>query len=168
MPSRALVAVDSGTSWIVGFDVDLVFSGFNSILFLDPVNLTDVYVTSLTLTETIATIATHQPWDTLPQNSKSADYTTVLSDAGKQIIHPASDNNPRTFTIDSNANVAYPIGTCITFINMINTVTIAITSDTLTMAGSGLTGSRTLAANGIATAVKIGTTSWLISGTGLT
>lgn len=104
----------------------------------------------------------------IPQNSQSAAYTTVMSDAGKHILHPSADNNARTFTIDSNANVAYPIGTAITFINQINTVTIAITSDTLTLAGAGTTGSRTLAANGIATAVKVTSTSWVISGTGLT
>jgi hypothetical protein len=104
----------------------------------------------------------------IKQNSQSVAYTTVLSDAGKHILHPTADNNARTFTIDSNANVAYPIGTCITFANQINTVTIAITSDTLTLAGAGTTGSRTLAANGIATALKIASTSWIISGTGLT
>lgn len=105
---------------------------------------------------------------TIAQNSQSAAYTTVLGDRNKQILHPAADNNARTFTIDSNANVAYPIGTALTFVNKINTVTIAITSDTLTMAGTGSTGSRTLAANGMATALKIATTEWMITGTGLT
>lgn len=100
--------------------------------------------------------------------SSGADTTSVLGDAGGGLFHPASDNNPRTFTIDSNANVAYPLWTTLTFVNKINTLTIAITSDTLTFAGAGTTGSRTLAANGIATAIKIGTTEWLISGTGLT
>jgi hypothetical protein len=103
----------------------------------------------------------------IPQNSQSAAYTTVLADAGKHILHPTADNNARTFTIDSNANVAYPVGTVITFVNQINTVTIAITADTLTMVGTGSTGSRTLAANGMATALKIASTSWVISGTGL-
>lgn len=102
------------------------------------------------------------------QNSKSAAYTTILTDGGKHIYHPSGDNNARTFTIDSNANVAYPIGTTLTFVNEINTVTIAITADTLVLAGTGSTGSRTLAANGIATALKVGTTRWYISGTGLT
>ena len=101
----------------------------------------------------------------IPQNSKSAAYTTILSDAGKCIFHPASDANARTFTIDSNANVAYVIGTVIQFINRsANNVTIAITSDTLTFAPSGGTGSRTLAQYGVAYAEKIGTTEWLISG----
>jgi hypothetical protein len=104
----------------------------------------------------------------IPQNSKSAAYTTVMADAGKHILHPTADNNARTFTIDSNANVAYEVGTAITFINQINTVTIAITSDTMVLAGPGTTGSRTLAANGVATAIKIASTTWIISGTGLT
>jgi hypothetical protein len=102
------------------------------------------------------------------QNSQSAAYTTVLTDSGKHILHPTADNNARTFTIDSNANVAYPIGTAITFVNQINTVTIAITSDTMTLAGAGTTGSRTLGPSGIATALKVSTTGWIISGTGLT
>jgi hypothetical protein len=105
---------------------------------------------------------------TIPVNSQSAAYTTVLADAGKTIWHPTADNNARTFTIDSNANVAYVVGTAITFINEINTVTIAITADTLVLAGTGSTGSRTLAANGVATAIKVSSTRWYISGTGLT
>lgn len=104
----------------------------------------------------------------LPVNSQSAAYTTVFTDKNKTILHPTADNNARTFTIDSNANVAYPLGTTLTFVNQINTVTIAITSDTLTLAGAGTTGSRTLAANGIATAIKVAATSWVINGTGLT
>lgn len=104
----------------------------------------------------------------MPQNSQSTNYTLVAADAGKTVYHPAGDNNPRTFTIPANGTVAFPIGTAVTFINKVNTVTIAITSDTLTLAGTGATGSRTLAANGIATAVKITSTEWIISGNGLT
>lgn len=106
---------------------------------------------------------------TIPQNSQSAAYTTVLTDSGKHILHPAADTNARTFTIDSNANVAYPVGTAITFINETSqVVTIAITTDTLTLAGTTTTGSRSLAQNGVATAIKVTTTKWIISGTGLT
>jgi hypothetical protein len=105
----------------------------------------------------------------IPQNSQSAAYTLVLSDAGKHIFHPAADNNARTFTIPANSSVAYPIGTAITFINMAAAnVTIAITSDTLTLSPAGTTGSRTLATNGSATCIKIAATQWLISGSGLT
>jgi hypothetical protein len=105
----------------------------------------------------------------IPQVSKSTAYTTVLSDAGKHIYHPVGDANARTYTIDSNANVAYPVGTTITFVNRTaQVVTIAITSDTMTLAGTTTTGSRSLAQNGIATALKDTSTGWLISGTGLT
>ncbi len=106
----------------------------------------------------------------VPQNSKSAAYTTVMSDAGKHLYHPSADTTARTWTIDSNANVAYPIGTAITFVNDTSggVITIAITSDTLVLAGAGTTGSRTLAANGIATALKVTSTRWIINGAGLT
>ena len=106
----------------------------------------------------------------VPQVSKSGPYTTVMSDQGKHILHPAADGTARIFTIDSNANVPYAIGTAITFVNenSAGAVTIAITTDTMRLAGAGTTGSRTLAANGVATALKITSTSWIISGTGLT
>lgn len=105
----------------------------------------------------------------IPQNSQSGAYTLVLGDAGKHILHPSADTTARTFTIPSNAAVAYPIGTALTFINQsgAGVVTIAITTDTMRLAGAGTTGSRTLAANGIATAIKIAATEWIISGTGL-
>lgn len=101
-------------------------------------------------------------------NSQSAAYTTLIGDRNKTIWHPTADNNARTFTIDSNANVPYPVGTLITFINEINTVTIAITTDTLVLSPGGTTGSRTLAANGIAIARKVSAARWYISGSGLT
>lgn len=106
----------------------------------------------------------------IPQNIRSAAYTTVLADANTHILHPSADTTARIFTIDSNANVAYPIGTAITFVNQNagGVVTIAITTDTMRLAGAGTTGSRTLAANGIATAIKLTSTEWIISGTGLT
>jgi hypothetical protein len=107
--------------------------------------------------------------DIIPSNSQSAAYTTVLGDIRSSIDHPASDANARTFTIDSNANVPYPIGTCISFSNMAaQVVTIAITADTMYLAGTGTTGSRSLAQYGTATARKMTATTWLIAGVGLT
>jgi hypothetical protein len=104
----------------------------------------------------------------MPQNSQSGNYTLVLSDAGKHILHPNAAGAGHTYTIPANASVAYPIGTAITFANRdAADVTIAITSDTLVLGGAGTTGARTLGANGIATALKVQTTLWLISGTGL-
>lgn len=130
---------------------------------------------SLTLAGTDSTTMTFPPasasigYLNIPQNSQSAAYTTVLADSGKHIFHPVGDGNARTFTIDSNANVAYPVGTAITFVNQASqVVTIAITSDTMTLAGTTTTGSRSLAQNGVATALKITSTAWIVSGTGIT
>jgi hypothetical protein len=103
-----------------------------------------------------------------PVNSQSADYTTVLADSGKTILHPVADDNARTFTIPANSSVAYPVGTVISFVNLQNTVTIAITTDTMYLANDGDTGDRTLAEYGMASAMKVASTTWIISGSGLT
>jgi hypothetical protein len=105
----------------------------------------------------------------IPQNSQSAAYTLVLADAGKHIFHPSTDANARTYTIPANSSVAYTIGTALTFINMTAAVvTIAITTDTMYLSSAGTTGSRSLARYGSATAIKMTSTTWLISGSGLT
>jgi hypothetical protein len=105
----------------------------------------------------------------IPQNSQSAAYTLVLADAGKHIFHPSTDANARTFTIPANSSVAYPIGTAISFINMTSqVVSIAITTDTMYLSSAGTTGTRSLAQYGSATAIKITSTEWIISGSGLT
>lgn len=124
-----------------------------------------VQSSNLTIPDDAAT--TEVGYLNIPQNSQSADYTAVLADRGWHIYHPTGDDNPRTWTIPANASVAFPIGTAITFVNDQNTITIAITSDTLVWAEDGSTGSRTLAENGMATALKVTSTRWIISGTGL-
>jgi hypothetical protein len=108
-------------------------------------------------------------WKILPQNSQSGNYTTVRTDSGQHVYHPSGAGAGDTFTIAANASVAYPKGTAITFVNRdSNNLTIAITSDTLFWAQGGGTGSRTLAPFGVATALKVEATEWIISGTGLT
>ena len=105
---------------------------------------------------------------TIPQNAQTGSYTLVLADSGKSIYHAAAAA-AATYTIPANGSVAYALGTTVTFINMsTNNVTIAITTDTLYLAGGGTTGSRTLAQYGVATATKMTSTTWIISGSGLT
>lgn len=105
----------------------------------------------------------------IPQNSKSAAYTTALTDAGKHILHPSADTTARTITIPANSAVPYPIGTVLTIINQngAGVLTLSITSDVMRWSPSGTTGSRSLAANGIATLVKLTATEWIINGMGL-
>lgn len=129
---------------------------------------------TLTLAGTDSTTMTFPPASAnvgyleVPQNIQAAAYTLVLADSGKHIYH-ALAAAAATYTIPANATVAFPIGTAITFVNMATAaVTIAITTDTMNLAGSGTTGSRTLAQYGVATALKVTATQWIISGTGLT
>lgn len=105
----------------------------------------------------------------VPQKSKSVDYTCILSDQGKHIYHPSADTTARIWTIPANASVAYPVGTTITFVNDLDAgeVTLSIASDTLILAGSGATGSRKLTAPANATALKVATTRWIVSGLGI-
>ena len=107
----------------------------------------------------------------LTVSSHSANYPIVLTDAQTVLLHPTADVTARTFTIPANSSVAFPPGTMITFVNEVGAgvLTIAITTDTMYLAGAAsTTGSRTLTAYGISTALKVTATEWVISGSGLT
>jgi hypothetical protein len=91
----------------------------------------------------------------------ASDETPVLTDAGKIVLASAN------VTIPANGSVAFPVGTVLTFVAVGAARTIAITTDTMTLAGTATTGTRTLAQNGLATAVKTAATTWIISGAGL-
>jgi hypothetical protein len=103
----------------------------------------------------------------IPQNAKSAAYTLALSDNTKHIY--ATGSVTYAITIPANASVAFPIGTAITIVcNNSAGITIPITSDTLIWSPAGTTGTRTCAQYGMVTILKVGTTTWWISGGGLT
>ena len=104
----------------------------------------------------------------IPQNAQTGSYTMVLADSGKHIFHDVGAG-AATYTIPANGSVAYPIGTALTFVNLSSTsISIAITTDTMYLSFAGTTGTRTLAQYGSATAIKVTSTVWLISGSGLT
>jgi hypothetical protein len=132
-----------------------------------PTSKTLVATDSTVSDATTSTAARGLGYMGVPQSSAATtgSYTIVAGDAGEHIYSTAT----RTITIPADASVAFPVGTAITFVAASGaTVTIAITSDTLLLAGAGTTGSRTLAPFGMATAIKITSTSWIISGNGLT
>ena len=104
-----------------------------------------------------------------PINTQTTNYPAVLSDSGKSIYYASA--GAVNITIPANSSVAYPTGTVLTFINDASaavSMSIYITTDTLVLAGAGTTGTRTLARYGVATAVKVASTKWYISGTNLT
>ena len=128
-------------------------------------------ITATAATATLTSTAASLGYLGLPQSATATTATLAIGDAGKHIYVTTTG---QTITIPAASSVAYPIGTTITFIagSSATTVSIAIASDTLRLAGSTNTGTRTLAANGMATAVKVAGTSsagvWYINGTGLT
>lgn len=94
----------------------------------------------------------------------TAAYTVPATDNGKMRVH--TEATARIVTIDSNANLALPIGFASTIFNLAGagTVTLQITADTLILAGAGTTGTVTLLANNNMTFVKCTSTVWMVSG----
>jgi hypothetical protein len=110
----------------------------------------------------------------LPQNAYVAAgiwaYSFGSLDAGKHIYVTGTPTSA-TITIPANSAVAFEIGTTIVIMNDLGAATnisIAITTDTLQLAGTGSTGTRTLARYGVASVTKVTSTKWIISGNGLT
>lgn len=103
------------------------------------------------------------------QNVQASVYSFVSADAGKHVFHPASATSTATYTIPSNASVAFAVGTVITVINHASAgpIDLSITSDTLYNSQDGAVGARQVAAAGLATIVKIANTEWVISGIGV-
>ncbi len=156
----------------VTFDSDIAVNGQVTIggdLIINGVGVTAASFTGLAATATTASTAASVGYMGIPQSATTT--TLVIGDAGKHIYVNTSG---QTLTIPAATSVAYPIGTTITFIAgpSASTVTIAITTDTMYLTGTGTTGSRTLAAHGMATAVKVSGASssgvWYINGSGLT
>lgn len=120
-------------------------------------------VQSVTIAESGAIAANSLGFRGLPQNSRSSAYALALADAGKHIAISAGG-----VTIPANASVAFPVGTTIVvFNNSASAQNIAITSDTLRLAGTALTGTRTLAAWSLCTLLKVGANLWVVSGAGV-
>ncbi len=95
----------------------------------------------------------------------SGNLTLSKAHAGEHIYVTGAS---QTITIPDNASAPLEIGTTIVIINAAVTSSIAITSDTLRLAGTATTGTRALAAYGMATLVKVAATTWIASGNGLT
>jgi len=98
-----------------------------------------------------------------PINTQSGSYTLAYSDQGGTIY---SSGN---ITIPANGTTPLPVGTIINIIASA-VITVSITSDTLQWGGQSTsqTGTRTLAQYAMATLIKVASTTWYISGTGVT
>lgn len=117
---------------------------------------------------TTSTAAAGEGYMGMPQVVvSSGGKTLAATDAGKHIY--VTTNNSQTITIPANTSVALPIGTTVVIVNASGiSSSIAINTDTLRLANSTSTGTRSLASNGMCTLVKINSTEWIASGNGLT
>lgn len=97
--------------------------------------------------------------------TKTVNYASILSDQSKAWLFNGSS---LTATIPANSSIAFPVGTILSYVNLNATaLTVSITTDTMTLAGTTSTGNRTVAQNGIFTAIKTSATTWLCSGPGV-
>ena len=167
--------VTGSNNIVIGYDTNLPFASTSNQIVLGNSSITSFRIPGLGIDftkngpsdGTTSTASTGFGYMGIPQSpaATTGSYTVVAADAGEHIY----TTETRTITIPANASVALPIGTTLTFIAAAGaTATIAITSDTLLLAGPGTSGSRTLAPHGMATAVKVAATTWYISGNGLT
>jgi hypothetical protein len=84
----------------------------------------------------------------------------VLADAGKLITITTGG-----VTIPANVVAPLPIGTTVViYNNSAAAQNIAITTDTLRLAGTATTGTRALAQRGFATLVKVAAAEWVAQG----
>jgi hypothetical protein len=104
-----------------------------------------------------------------PLNAQNGNYTLALADIGKRIY--SKNTGAQAITIPTNAAVAFAVDD--TMVPIVNRGTTALTivpagGVTLERAGTTDTGTRTLAAKGVAFLQKVETNIWMISGVGLT
>ena len=98
--------------------------------------------------------------------TNTSDYTAVLNDQ-YQSLEIMNKATAIAFNLPTNASVAFPIGTCITVLNIgAGTCTIkAVTSGTTTVLSAGATAAQpTLAQYRSAACIKTGTDTWYVVG----
>ena len=179
-----LVTISDGTDFNKGIRFRSSSSASSAVTLIDAVSTAGRVITLPDATDTLVARATTDTLSNktagvatttstaasvgyigMPQNSKSANYELIIGDMGKHVYVTANS----TVTVPAYTSVDFPIGTTIAVVAGIGaTVSIAITTDTMNLAGSGTTGTRTLAPFGMATLVKVAQSTWFISGLGLT
>jgi len=98
--------------------------------------------------------------------ANTADYTAVSADQ-YQVLQIMNKATAIAFKIPTNASVAFPIGTCITVLNIgVGTCTISATSSgtTTVLSAGGTAASPTLAQYKSAACIKTATDTWYVVG----
>lgn len=151
----ATITFPNSTTTLVGRDTTDTLT--NKTLTAPAIN-GGVLDAALTVSDTGTIATTSVGFRGAPQ-SANATATLALTDNGKHLYVSANQ------TVPANASIAFPVGATVVIVNSSGaTITIACTSDTMRQAGTSNTGTRTLAAYGMATLVKVASTVWMISG----
>ena len=107
----------------------------------------------------------------VPQNFTNTSFTLALTDAGKHILTQNTGSSTQTITIANNTSVAFQTGAAISIVVQ-STGTVAVANGagvTMYLAGNSTAKSTvTLNSYSMATLLKIGTNTWMVSGTGAT
>lgn len=103
----------------------------------------------------------------VPPNSQNGDYTFVLLDVGKLVLHTSATGH--AWTIPPESSVSWPPGAAIVLANVgSGSVTIARGSGVaLRINGSSVDKNVTLSQHGIATLIRTASNSWYVSGGGI-
>ena len=134
---------------------------------IDTATTVDVSTAQTLTNKTLTSPTLNAPLINLSLNAQTGTtYTFVLSDNGKLVT--ASNASAQTYSIPTNASVAYPIGTQINIIQIgAGQVTInAVTSGTTTVSSTGATATapKLRAQFSSATCIKANTDLWYVVG----
>lgn len=134
---------------------------------IDTATTVDVSTAQTLTNKTLTSPTLNAPLINLSLNAQTGTtYTFVLADNGKLVT--ASNASAQTYSIPTNASVAYPIGTQINIIQIgAGQVTIqAVTSGTTTVASTGATAAapKLRAQYSSATIIKANTDLWYVVG----
>lgn len=134
---------------------------------IDTATTVDVSTAQTLTNKTLTSPTLNAPLINLSLNAQTGTtYTFVLADNGKLVT--ASNASAQTYSIPTNASVAYPIGTQINIIQIgAGQVTIqAVTSGTTTVSSTGATATapKLRAQYSSATCIKAGTDLWYVVG----
>jgi hypothetical protein len=134
---------------------------------IDTATTVDVSTAQTLTNKTLTSPTLNAPLINLSLNAQTGTtYTFVLADNGKLVT--ASNASAQTYSIPTNASVAYPIGTQINIIQIgAGQVTInAVTSGTTTVSSTGATATapKLRAQFSSATCIKAGTDLWYVVG----
>jgi hypothetical protein len=134
---------------------------------IDTATTVDVSTSQTLTNKTLTSPTLNAPLINLSLNAQTGTtYTFVLADNGKLVT--ASNASAQTYSIPTNASVAYPIGTQINIIQIgAGQVTInAVTSGTTTVSSTGATATapKLRAQFSSATCIKANTDLWYVVG----